>query len=82
MHRRPLKERGVSSRNCNKLNKTNTLSANFIKRVKKKAEYQLHKLIRLGCLEIHITLSNPNIDERILAQGYCVVIVSQSLLRT
>ena len=33
-------------------------------------EYPLHQLIRLGCLEIHITLLNRNIDVRILAQGY------------
>ena len=52
------------------------------KKKKKKAEYQLHKLIRLDCLEIHIALSNPNINVRILAQGYCLAIVSLSLLRT
>ena len=44
-------------------------------------EYPLPRLIRLGRLEIHIALSNPNIDVRILAQGYCVAIVySLSLL--
>ena len=42
-------------------------------------EYPLHQLIRLGRLEIHIALSNPNIDVRIFAQGYCVAIVSLSL---
>ena len=31
-------------------------------------------------LKIHNALSNPNIDVRILAQGYCVVIVSLSLV--
>ena len=50
-----------------------------IQRVKKE-EYPLHELIRLGPQEIHIALSNPNIDVRILAQGYCVAIVSFSLL--
>ena len=34
----------------------------------------------LGRLEILIALSNPNIDVRILGQGYCVTIVSLSLL--
>ena len=39
--------------------------------------------MHLGRLEIHITLSNPNIDFRTLAQGYCVAIVSLlSLLLT
>ena len=42
-------------------------------------EYPLHQLIRLGRLEVHIALSNPDIDVRILAQGYCVAIVSLSL---
>ena len=32
-------------------------------------EFQLHQFIRLGNLEIHITLTNRNIDVRILAQG-------------
>ena len=36
--------------------------------------------MRLGPQEIHIALSNPNIDVRILAQGYCVAIVSFSSL--
>ena len=41
------------------------------------AEYPLHQLIRLDCMEIHMALANPaNIDVRILAQGYCVAIVS------
>ena len=30
--------------------------------------------------QIHIALSNANIDVRILTQGYCIVIVSISLL--
>ena len=34
----------------------------------------------LGRLEILIALSNPNIDVRILGQGYCVAIVSLSFL--
>ena len=34
------------------------------------AEYPLHQLVHLGCQEINISLSNPNIDVRILAQGY------------
>ena len=44
------------------------------------AEYPPHQLIHLGRLEIHIALSNPNIDVRILAHGFCVAIVSPSLL--
>ena len=38
--------------------------------------------MHLGRLEIHIILSNPNIDFRTLTQGYCVAIVSLSLLLT
>ena len=41
-------------------------------------EYPLHQLIRLGRLEIVIALSNPSIDVRIFAQGYCVAIISLS----
>ena len=82
---RRLKEKGVYSYNCNKLNKTNMLLANIlnIERVQKKiiiAEYPLHQLIRLDHLEIHIALSNPNKDVRILAQDYCVSVVSLTLL--
>ena len=33
-------------------------------------EYPIHQLIRLGRLEVHIAISNPNIDVNILAQGY------------
>ena len=40
------------------------------------AEYPLHQLIRLARLEIYIALSNLNNDVRILAQSYCVAIVS------
>ena len=29
-------------------------------------------MVGIGRLEIHIALPNPNIDVRILAQGYCV----------
>ena len=43
-------------------------------------EYPIHRLIRLGRLEVHIALSNPNIDVKILAQGYCFATVSLSLL--
>ena len=45
-------------------------------------EYPLHQLICLGHLhvEIHATLLNSNVDVRILAQGYCVAIISLSLL--
>ena len=38
------------------------------------AENSLHQFIRL---EIHISLTNPNV--RILAQGYCVAIISLPL---
>ena len=40
-------------------------------------KYLLRQLIHLGRLEIHISLSNPNIDVRILVQVYCVTIISQ-----
>ena len=70
--RRRLKERGVYSHNCNKLKKN---EKSF-----KIAEYPLYQLIRQGRQEIHIALSNPNIDVRIFAQGYYVAIVKLSLL--
>ena len=41
-------------------------------------EYPLHQLIPLGRLEIHIALSNPNIDVRIFAQGCFVANTSLS----
>ena len=43
-------------------------------------EYPIHQLRRLGRLEVHIALSNRNIDVQILAQGYCFATVSLSLL--
>ena len=46
----------------------------------KMVEYPLQQLICLGHLEIHVALSTPNNDVRILAQGYCVAIISLSLL--
>ena len=45
-----------------------------------KVEYPVQQLIRLGGLEIHITLLNSNIDVRILGHCYCVAIFSLSLL--
>ena len=44
------------------------------------AEYAVHLLIRLGRLEIHITVRQIRSDARILVQGHCVVIVTLSLL--
>ena len=60
------------------------LSAKISRELKKITEYPLRQLVCLGgCLEIHIALSNPSIDQvRILAQDYCVAIVSLPLLRT
>ena len=45
-----------------------------------RAEYPLRPLICLGRLEIHVALSTLNNDVRILAQGYCVAIISLFLL--
>ena len=45
------------------------------------AEYPLPQLLRLGRLEIHIALSNPNIDVRILAHCYCVDIEQDEFSR-
>ena len=50
------------------------LSAN-ISREFKNSEISTPSIDHLGRLEIHIALSNPNIDVRILAQGFCVLIV-------
>ena len=33
-------------------------------------EYPLHQFVRLGSLEIHITITNCNIDVRMLAHGH------------
>ena len=82
MERRRLKDRGVLSYNCSKLNQTNKHSAKILREFTEIAEHPPHQLIRLGSLEIHISLSNLNIDVKILAQGYCVAIVSLSLLLT
>ena len=41
-------------------------------------EYSLHHLIRLGHPEIHIGLSNLNIDVRILTHCNCVAVNSLS----
>ena len=41
-------------------------------------EYPLNHLIRLGHPEIHIGLSNLNIDVRILTHCNCVAIISLS----
>ena len=56
------------------------LSAKISREVKKYTEYPPHQMIRLGYLEVHIAISNPNIDVTILAQGYCGVIVTLSLV--
>ena len=65
---------GVHSHfNCNKLNKTNEVSAEMSRKLKKIAEYPFHQL--LICLyrqEIHVALSNINMDVRILFQGQFV----------
>ena len=42
-------------------------------------EYPLHQLIRVGCLEINIALSNHGIDVRTITQGFCVAIIGLSL---
>ena len=45
------------------------------------AEYPVYQLKRLGLLEVPIALSNPNnLMSESFAQGYCVAIVSLSLL--
>ena len=67
--RRHLKERGVYCHNCNKLKNANVFRQKYQENLKI-TEYPIHQLIRLGRLEVHIALSNPNIDVKILAQGY------------
>ena len=46
-------------------------AAKISRELKNSGIYLRHQQIRLGRLEIHIVFSNPNIDVRILAQGYC-----------
>ena len=79
--RKRLKDGGAYSQNCKKHSRSNMLSEKISRELSFKiAEYPLHQLLRLGRQEIHIALSNPNTDVRILAQGFCVAIVSLSLL--
>ena len=68
--------------NCNKLNETNSFSAKISREFENSRICTPSLLIRLGHQQINITLSNPNIDARILAQDYCVAIISLSLLWT
>ena len=76
-----LKDGDVYSQNCKKHRRSNMLSEKISRELSFKiAEYPLHQLLRLGRQEIHIALSNPNTDVRILVQGFCVAIVSLSLL--
>ena len=51
------------------------LSAKILRELKNRG-ISSDQLIFLGCLEIHIVLSNHNIDVRIFLQGYCVAIIS------
>ena len=79
--RKRLKDGGAYSQNCKKHSRSNMLSEKISRELSFKiAEIPLHQLLRLGRQEIHIALSNPNTDVRILAQGFCVAIVSLSLL--
>jgi len=48
--------------------------------VQQKYQESLKIVDSLGRLQIHITLSNPNVDVRIFAQGYCVAIINLSSL--
>ena len=66
---------GVYSHISNKLNKPNALSAKISSEFKNSG-LSYPSLIHLGHLEIHIALSNPNIDVRILVHDYCAAIVS------
>ena len=56
------------------------LSVKISREGKKYTEYPPHQMIRFGPSRGHIAISNPNMDVTILAQGYCGVIVSLSLL--
>ena len=78
--RRCLKERGIYSDDRNKLNKTNMLLTKISREFKNGGISTPTLLICLGHLEIHVALSTPHNDFRILAQCYCVAIVSLSLL--
>ena len=79
--RKRLKDGGAYSQNYKKHSRGNMLSEKISRELSFKiVEYSLHQLLRLGRQEIHIALSNLNTDVRILAQGFCVAIVSLSLL--
>ena len=83
MDRRRLKERerGVYSHTYNKHNKTNILSAKRSRESLQIAEYPLHQLIRLRHVNHPYRFFKfQHRCQRILAQGYCVAIISLSLL--
>ena len=72
---------GVHSHcNCNKLNKTNVLSAEMSRKLKNSRISISSIDTSIYPLEIHVAVSNINMDVRILFQGHFVVIVSSSLL--
>ena len=82
IERRCLKERGI-----NFILITEASSAKLICLRCHSREFKIRGIytpsivyLGLGRLEILIALSNPNIDIRILGRGYCVAIVSLSLL--
>ena len=76
IERRHLKEGGIYSQTVTSSIKLIYFQQKYQEGLKI-AEYPL-----LGHVEIHITLSNSKIDVGILAQGYCVAIISLSLLWT
>ena len=83
--RKRLKERCVYSHNCNKAQQSKYVFGKISSEFKNSRNIhfiKIYQLIRLSRLEILNAFSNPNIDIRILAQGYCVAFVSLSLLWT
>ena len=81
--RKRLKERCVYSHNCNKAQQSKYVFGKISSEFKNSRNIhfiKIYQLIRLSRLEILNAFSNPNIDIRILGRGYCVAIVSLSLL--
>ena len=71
--------RGVYSHNCDKLNKTNMLSAKIPREFILIAKYPVHPLICLGLQDLHINLSQTSIA---MSESLFRVIVLSLLLYT
>ena len=66
------------SRNCNKLNKTNTLLVKILREFKNSGIATPSVDMSRPSRDPYCSFSNPNIDVRIHIRCYCVAIISLS----